>query len=31
MLKVAASYERMAEIADNLTDDGAQPEVQTLR
>jgi len=31
MLKVAASYERMAAFADDLTDDGAEREVQTLR
>jgi hypothetical protein len=31
MLKVAADYERMAEIADKLTDDTAEFKVQQLR
>jgi hypothetical protein len=31
MLKVAVEYELMADIADNLTDDAAEPELQTMR
>jgi hypothetical protein len=31
MLKVAAEYELMADIADNLTDNAAEPELQTMR
>ena len=31
MLKVAADYERMAEIADRLTDDTMQSQVRSLR
>jgi hypothetical protein len=31
MLKVAAEYELMAEIADNLTDDTGERELQTTR
>jgi hypothetical protein len=30
MLKVAADYERIAEIADKLTDDAAESQVQSL-
>ena len=31
MLKVAAEYELMADIADNLTDAAAKPKLQTMR
>jgi hypothetical protein len=31
MLKIAAEYELMADIADNLTDDGGEPDLQNMR